>query len=112
MTYQPHNTVQLTITYSSVGTYTGDTIDGKMHGIGKMVFENNDVYEGSFANNNIYGIGIFIYAEKCEIRDGPEKFTGFWIGREPMYFINEGEADIVIYDPSEYAELNIENQII
>eukprot|EP00587_Corethron_hystrix_P008804 CAMPEP_0113297148 /NCGR_PEP_ID=MMETSP0010_2-20120614/129_1 /TAXON_ID=216773 ORGANISM="Corethron hystrix, Strain 308" /NCGR_SAMPLE_ID=MMETSP0010_2 /ASSEMBLY_ACC=CAM_ASM_000155 /LENGTH=301 /DNA_ID=CAMNT_0000149985 /DNA_START=394 /DNA_END=1296 /DNA_ORIENTATION=- /assembly_acc=CAM_ASM_000155 len=47
------------------GHYTGEIVDSKKHGIGKLIYPSGDcVYEGEFADDTPHGAGTLIWKEK------------------------------------------------
>ena len=40
-------------------TYTGEVVNGKRHGKGIMEFENLDVFNGSWSNDEMDGVGLY-----------------------------------------------------
>lgn len=50
--------------------YEGDWKDGKMHGRGRLVYENGDVYDGNFHKGKKFGKGIFKWAKDGNYYDG------------------------------------------
>ena len=40
------------------------------HGLGKLIFENGDIYEGEFEADIMQGIGRYTSANPCEIYEG------------------------------------------
>ena len=43
------------------GTYEGDLMNGKKHGVGKFVWSQGDTYEGDFHNGRMQGVGKMVY---------------------------------------------------
>jgi len=54
------------------GVYYGDVVDGKLHGIGKIVFNNGNIYIGQLQNNKYSGYGYL------ELADG-QSYNGGWL---------------------------------
>ncbi len=55
----------------TTGTYTGDLVEGVIHGYGTMTFTSGDVYEGNWKNGKKHGEGTLTWA------DG-SSYTGDW----------------------------------
>ncbi|MBP5406020.1 hypothetical protein J6Z19_02590 [bacterium] len=51
--------------------YYGETVDGVREGKGKLVTENNDLYDGNWKNGKKHGQGIYIYSNGI-------KYNGTW----------------------------------
>lgn len=53
------------INYDNGDIYSGDVLNGKMHGKGTYTWSNGDIYIGDFANNEMTGFCKFIGANKA-----------------------------------------------
>lgn len=51
----------VTIEYDDGRVYTGEVVDGKRHGKGKLVWRNGDIYEGDWRDDKRHGKGIFVW---------------------------------------------------
>jgi hypothetical protein len=47
--------------FGDEGTYTGDLSNGKRHGVGKMVYDSGNTYEGGFKDNLMHGKGLYTW---------------------------------------------------
>lgn len=75
------------------GRYTGPLVDGKLHGSGRLEWDNGSVYEGEFANGMTSGRGRMRFANgnvyEGELRDGMMSGRGrFEVPEREVY---EGE---------------------
>lgn len=50
--------------FGDTGTYTGDLVEGKRHGKGKMVYDSGNTYEGEFKDGNFDGKGVYSWNGK------------------------------------------------
>ena len=62
--------------YSTGAVYTGQFVNGNREGSGKLVFPNNNVYEGQFSRNRINGEGTMTYSNG-------DKYAGTWFTDQP-----------------------------
>ncbi len=73
--------------------YTGNWEDGWINGGGRITYANNDFYEGSFVENERYGVGYYQFSNgnsyEGEFIDG--KFNGLGIFRFADGNVYEGE---------------------
>ena len=51
--------------------YSGQILDGQMHGKGRLVYDNGEVYSGDWVRGKRHGRGEYVY------NDGT-KFEGHW----------------------------------
>jgi len=59
-------------------TYEGQTVDGKMHGRGKLTFADGHlVYEGNFKNNRFHGYGTLSQVEETGVHR--VIYSGSWV---------------------------------
>uniref|UniRef100_A0A8C4QA65 Radial spoke head 1 homolog n=1 Tax=Eptatretus burgeri TaxID=7764 RepID=A0A8C4QA65_EPTBU len=53
----------------SIGEYEGErNADGERHGVGKAVFPNGDVYEGSYQHGHRHGEGLYKFQNRARYR--------------------------------------------
>lgn len=64
-------------TSSEQEEYSGEFINGKRSGKGKLKFANGDIYEGELKDNRIEGEGVYTW------KDGTT-FKGFFINGKPI----------------------------
>ena len=62
--------------YSTGAVYTGQFVNGNREGKGKLVFPNNNVYEGQFSRNRINGEGMMTYSNG-------DRYVGSWFTDQP-----------------------------
>eukprot|EP00037_Helgoeca_nana_P002451 m.33940 g.33940 ORF g.33940 m.33940 type:complete len:372 (+) comp12605_c0_seq2:97-1212(+) len=60
--------------FGDVCTYTGELLDGKADGQGRLVFPNGTVYDGAFQNDRRNGFGTSTFIDD----DGTETYAGEW----------------------------------
>jgi hypothetical protein len=73
-----------------VSGYTGGIVDGMREGIGKLVLENGDIYEGNWKKGQKSGHGIYLYSSGL-------KYNGSW--KEDKM---DGEGSLIFPDGSFY----------
>jgi hypothetical protein len=61
--------------YGNGAVYTGQFVNGLRQGKGKLVFANNDTYDGQFSKNRMDGTGTMMYANG-------DKYVGQWSNNE------------------------------
>ena len=54
------------------GVYYGEVVNGKMHGLGKILFNNDSIYVGYLQNNKYSGYGFLILADD-------QYYSGGWL---------------------------------
>lgn len=91
-------------TYENGRRYEGMTLNGKKHGPGKLVFEDEAYYEGEFREDKMTGRGVLFYCAGYPAYDGEwlnDQFHGFGTLynenpvelREPYDFRDFNEVD-------------------
>lgn len=94
-----------TIRYADGSVYTGEVVNGKRHGKGRLTWPSGDTYEGDFTNDIIHGKGKYTYADgtafEGEWRDGKRTGWGKYIWPNGSRF--EGElVNEVIHGRGKY----------
>ena len=88
-----------TIRYNDGCVYTGQVVNGKRHGFGKMTWPSGDVYEGDFDNDTIHGKGKYTFAKgtvfEGEWRDGKRTGWGKYIWSNGNRFEGELVNDVI-----------------
>ena len=57
-------------------SYTGEFVEGKRQGRGKMVFENFDTYEGDWLNGEMDGFGTYKFWDKSKDQFSKQIYDG------------------------------------
>jgi len=67
---------------SDQGTYTGEFLEGRMHGIGALELNNQKIMIGTFRNQSLYGIAQILDKKKHTVKKGhfkEGKINGFGV---------------------------------
>lgn len=91
---------QATLTYDNGQiVYTGDVVNHRMNGKGKLVFANGDTYEGDFKNGTFNGKGLFVastgWSYEGDFKNGKPDGQGKLIAKDKKVF--EGKFKQGIY---------------
>lgn len=70
-----------TIEYTDGSVYTGEVLNGKRHGKGKMVWRGGDVYEGDWVNDKRTGKGRYIWGRNSKCAG--DVYEGDFVDGEP-----------------------------
>ncbi|MBV6440475.1 MAG: peptidase C14 caspase catalytic subunit p20 [Haliscomenobacteraceae bacterium CHB4] len=62
--------------YSTGAVYTGQFVNGNREGKGKLIFPNNNIYDGQFSRNRINGEGTMTYSNG-------DRYVGSWFYDQP-----------------------------
>ncbi|MCG8427354.1 MAG: caspase family protein [Chromatiales bacterium] len=93
--------------------YQGETLNGLLHGSGRLAWSNGDKYEGQFKDGFMHGDGVMQYASgdryKGEFKLGYQTGLGRWDGPVGQYYVGEflqsyfdGKGELHYEDGSSY----------
>ncbi len=80
------------------GTYTGEVLDGKPHGHGKIVYDSfgsTTYYEGGWQNGKYHGRGKLVIEEYSDFRKNLRSWEGEWVNGDIPYGIFIGSDESV-----------------
>ena len=65
------------------GVYEGETLGGKPHGKGKLVYKGRDVYEGDFVHGELHGEGKYTWTDSDHDPESPGVYEGGFANGKP-----------------------------